>query len=82
MLNDEVGGMAGSARPKVAIIGAGPAGIGISAMLAELGIKNQVIFEANKVKFFSFSILFISEIIFAFLSLKHSMTFPFFKNFK
>lgn len=33
----------------VAIIGAGPAGIGISAILAELGIKNQVIFEANKV---------------------------------
>ena len=29
----------------VAIIGAGPAGIGISAMLLELGIKSQVILE-------------------------------------
>ncbi len=33
----------------VAIIGAGPAGIGISAMLLELGIKSQVILERKKI---------------------------------
>ena len=33
----------------VAIIGAGPAGIGISAMLADLGVKKQVVFEKNKI---------------------------------
>ena len=33
----------------VAIIGAGPAGIGISAMLLELGIKSQVVLERKKI---------------------------------
>jgi len=33
----------------VAIIGAGPAGIGISAMLSELGINKHVVVEKNKV---------------------------------
>ena len=33
----------------VAIVGAGPAGIGISAMLKDLGVTSQVVLEKNKV---------------------------------
>ena len=33
----------------VAIIGAGPAGIGISAMLGELGVKSHVVLERKKI---------------------------------
>ena len=33
----------------VAIIGAGPAGIGISAMLDELGVKKQVVLERKRI---------------------------------